>query len=144
MSRRTPRYTGKERDSESGNDYFGARYYASTGLIPVFRTEPDAILVFRRAYDAERGVEPHSGSVKKVLITSSRADHCKEQTRALRLAFSFWGLMLRADRILFLSGIAGERVVVPTLEPPQGPRPVLGDPGAAQGWGTHFCGGLDW
>lgn len=22
--------TGKERDSESGNDYFGARYYAST------------------------------------------------------------------------------------------------------------------
>jgi|SRR5579875_2415576 len=22
-----PRYTGKERDSESGNDYFGARYY---------------------------------------------------------------------------------------------------------------------
>lgn len=23
-------YTGKERDSESGNDYFGARYYAST------------------------------------------------------------------------------------------------------------------
>jgi len=25
-----PRYTGKERDSESGNDYFGARYYASS------------------------------------------------------------------------------------------------------------------
>jgi RHS repeat-associated protein len=24
------RYTGKERDSESGNDYFGARYYASS------------------------------------------------------------------------------------------------------------------
>jgi RHS repeat-associated protein len=24
------RYTGKERDSESGNDYFGARYFAST------------------------------------------------------------------------------------------------------------------
>jgi RHS repeat-associated protein len=24
------RYTGKERDSESGNDYFDARYYAST------------------------------------------------------------------------------------------------------------------
>ncbi|HET6207769.1 MAG TPA: RHS repeat-associated core domain-containing protein, partial [Terracidiphilus sp.] len=24
------RSTGKERDSESGNDYFGARYYAST------------------------------------------------------------------------------------------------------------------
>jgi hypothetical protein len=22
-------FTGKERDSESGNDYFGARYYAS-------------------------------------------------------------------------------------------------------------------
>jgi RHS repeat-associated protein len=25
-----PRFTGKERDAESGNDYFGARYYAST------------------------------------------------------------------------------------------------------------------
>src|ERR1700757_2170535 len=25
-----PRYTGKERDSESGNDYFGARYYGSS------------------------------------------------------------------------------------------------------------------
>ena len=24
------RFTGKERDAESGNDYFGARYYAST------------------------------------------------------------------------------------------------------------------
>lgn len=23
-------YTGKERDTESGNDYFGARYYSST------------------------------------------------------------------------------------------------------------------
>jgi len=23
-------FTGKERDQESGNDYFGARYYAST------------------------------------------------------------------------------------------------------------------
>jgi RHS repeat-associated protein len=26
----TSRYTGKERDTESGNDYFGARYYASS------------------------------------------------------------------------------------------------------------------
>jgi len=25
-----PRFTGKERDSESGNDYFGARYYRSS------------------------------------------------------------------------------------------------------------------
>jgi hypothetical protein len=24
------RYTGKERDTESGNDYFGARYYGSS------------------------------------------------------------------------------------------------------------------
>src|ERR1700740_3437144 len=27
---RASRYTGKERDTESGNDYFGARYYASS------------------------------------------------------------------------------------------------------------------
>jgi len=30
MRLRRPRYTGKERDTESGNDYFGARYYASS------------------------------------------------------------------------------------------------------------------
>jgi len=30
LSRSSSRYTGKERDTESGNDYFGARYYAST------------------------------------------------------------------------------------------------------------------
>lgn len=30
MSRSQPRSTGKERDQESGNDYFGARCYAST------------------------------------------------------------------------------------------------------------------
>jgi RHS repeat-associated protein len=26
-----PRFTGKERDTESGNDYFGVRYYSSMG-----------------------------------------------------------------------------------------------------------------
>ena len=30
LERVRSRYTGKERDAESGNDYFGARYYAST------------------------------------------------------------------------------------------------------------------
>ena len=30
LNRVGPRSTGKERDSESGNDYFGARYYASS------------------------------------------------------------------------------------------------------------------
>ena len=29
-SRAKSRFTGKKRDSESGNDYFGARYYASS------------------------------------------------------------------------------------------------------------------
>jgi RHS repeat-associated protein len=37
------KYTGKERDAESGDDYFGARYYASTmgrflTLDPLFAT----------------------------------------------------------------------------------------------------------
>jgi hypothetical protein len=27
-------FTGKERDAESGNDYFGARYYASSDPKP--------------------------------------------------------------------------------------------------------------
>jgi hypothetical protein len=31
-------FTGKERDTESGNDYFGARYYASTGVPGKFCT----------------------------------------------------------------------------------------------------------
>jgi len=30
LNRVWPRYTGKERDAESGNDYFGARYYGSS------------------------------------------------------------------------------------------------------------------
>jgi len=30
LERVRPRFTGKERDTESGNDYFGARYYASS------------------------------------------------------------------------------------------------------------------
>ena len=30
LNRVWPRYTGKERDTESGNDYFNARYYASS------------------------------------------------------------------------------------------------------------------
>jgi hypothetical protein len=30
MCFRQSHFTGKERDSESGNDYFGARYYASS------------------------------------------------------------------------------------------------------------------
>lgn len=32
-------YTGKERDTESGLDYFGARYYAST-MNPLTLTDP--------------------------------------------------------------------------------------------------------
>jgi RHS repeat-associated protein len=41
-----PRFTGKERDSESGNDYFGARYYASTMgrfLSPDFSEDPSPV-----------------------------------------------------------------------------------------------------
>jgi RHS repeat-associated protein len=41
-----PRSTGKERDSESGNDYFGARYYASSMgrfLSPDWDSSPVAI-----------------------------------------------------------------------------------------------------
>jgi RHS repeat-associated protein len=39
-------YTGKERDTESGNDYFGARYYAANmgrWLMPDWTTGPSAI-----------------------------------------------------------------------------------------------------
>ena len=32
-------FTGKERDTESGNDYFGARYYSSNGTVYVARLE---------------------------------------------------------------------------------------------------------
>jgi len=40
------KFTGKERDSESGNDYFGARYYASTlgrFLSPDWDAKPTAV-----------------------------------------------------------------------------------------------------
>jgi RHS repeat-associated protein len=46
------RYTGKERDTESGNDYFGARYYASTmGRF----LSPDPLFI-----DAQRLTDPQS------------------------------------------------------------------------------------
>ena len=41
-----PRSTGKERDQESGNDYFGARYYASTMgrfMSPDWSAKPEAV-----------------------------------------------------------------------------------------------------
>lgn len=40
------RYTGKERDTESGNDYFGARYYGSSMgrfMSPDYSAYPDAV-----------------------------------------------------------------------------------------------------
>jgi RHS repeat-associated protein len=40
------RYTGKERDTESGNDYFGARYYTSTMgrfMSPDWSSRPEAM-----------------------------------------------------------------------------------------------------
>ncbi|MGA7317480.1 MAG: RHS repeat-associated core domain-containing protein [Silvibacterium sp.] len=40
------RFTGKERDSESGNDYFGARYYSSTMgrfMSPDWDSDPTAV-----------------------------------------------------------------------------------------------------
>ena len=39
-------FTGKERDSESGNDYFGARYYSSTTgrfLSPDWSKNPEGV-----------------------------------------------------------------------------------------------------
>ena len=49
--------TGKERDSESGNDYFGARYYSSSiGPLHVARLERErragALCKARRSADA--------------------------------------------------------------------------------------------
>ncbi|WP_371417537.1 RHS repeat-associated core domain-containing protein [Granulicella sp. S190] len=40
------RYTGKERDAESGLDYFGARYYGSSMgrfMSPDWDSDPDAV-----------------------------------------------------------------------------------------------------
>ena len=40
------KFTGKERDAESGNDYFGARYYASSmgrWMSPDYSDEPDPV-----------------------------------------------------------------------------------------------------
>jgi RHS repeat-associated protein len=47
---KTPWFTGKERDTESGLDYFGARYYASTmgrWLSPDWADKPGGRAVLR-------------------------------------------------------------------------------------------------
>jgi RHS repeat-associated protein len=54
----TYKFTGKERDTESGNDYFGARYYASTlgrFLSPDWDAKPTAVPLrqLRRPADAQ-------------------------------------------------------------------------------------------
>ncbi|HEX8710510.1 MAG TPA: RHS repeat-associated core domain-containing protein, partial [Terracidiphilus sp.] len=44
--RRSPHFTGKIRDTETGNDYFGARYYANTMgrfMSPDWSAEPTSI-----------------------------------------------------------------------------------------------------
>ena len=46
LNRIWPRYTGKERDTESGLDYFGARYYASSmgrWMSPDWADKPEAV-----------------------------------------------------------------------------------------------------
>jgi RHS repeat-associated protein len=46
LSNQHYKFTGKERDSESGNDYFGARYYASSMgrfMSPDWSTNPQAV-----------------------------------------------------------------------------------------------------
>jgi RHS repeat-associated protein len=45
-----PRYTGKERDTESGNDYFGARYYGSTGGRFL---SPDPLMASAKVWDPQ-------------------------------------------------------------------------------------------
>jgi RHS repeat-associated protein len=46
VPRRRSRFTGKERDAESGNDYFGARYYSSAMgrfMSPDWNSDPEAV-----------------------------------------------------------------------------------------------------
>ena len=44
------RFTGKERDAESGNDYFGARYYTSTmGRF----LSPDPLMASAKVWDPQ-------------------------------------------------------------------------------------------
>ena len=55
--------TGKERDTESGNDYFGARYYAST----MGRwLSPDLVkIIGKRLVDRKRSKIPSGSTVAK-------------------------------------------------------------------------------
>jgi RHS repeat-associated protein len=43
------RYTGKERDTESGLDYFGARYYGSS----MGRMSPDPLMASAKTWDPQ-------------------------------------------------------------------------------------------
>lgn len=65
-----PKFTGKERDTESGNDYFGARYYESSmgrfttpdpsGLYFADPTNPQSLNLYEYALnDPLRFIDPH-------------------------------------------------------------------------------------
>jgi len=49
-----PHFTGKERDSESGNDYFGARYYSSA-MGRFMSPDPSGLLAGGPGLDSETG-----------------------------------------------------------------------------------------
>lgn len=61
-------FTGKERDNESGLDYFGARYYSSViGRFssPDWSASPEAVLY--RAYKSSESVSQLDGQASMVL-----------------------------------------------------------------------------
>lgn len=69
-------FTGKERDTESGNDYFGARYYASTMgrfLSPDWSDGSDP--------------DPENGAIRRgdLLVSSSKAGYAMKGTDRERM-----------------------------------------------------------
>ena len=68
VSSRRYLYTGKERDTESGNDYFGARYYSSA---------------MGRFMSPDRPVDQHTEDPQSLTSITLTSLHCKKY-----LAFS--------------------------------------------------------
>ena len=86
-------FTGKERDSESGNDYFGARYYASS--MGRFMSPDPKIMTARHLANPQkwnkyayvkpgdrRDVHPRSFESKDMILVLSLRGWLKQRHRA--------------------------------------------------------------
>ena len=72
-----PRFTGKERDTESGNDYFGARYYASSmgrWMSPDWSANPTSVPY--ADFSNPQSLNLYRYGANNPLVTVDKDGHC--------------------------------------------------------------------